>query len=118
MIGRTIEERRPVPVGPALWVLLALSLAVLAAATANVHPALADYLRHKERVFGPDRVWTYAARPYFGRGPTYSRLTTFFLALCLAGPVWAAAGGVLREPGWGAGGVFAVLLGGLFALLF
>ena len=33
----------------------------------EVHPALVDYLRHKEREFGPERVWVTVARSYMVR---------------------------------------------------
>ncbi len=85
----------------------------------DVHPALADYRRHKEREFGPARVWCYRARAHLGAGEEYPSLQTFFQALALSGVPWITWGSIRGEEGWiVAGALGGFLFGGLFAFLF
>ena len=82
----------------------------------DVPPALADFLRHKERTFGPERVWTYRARPYFGRFKQYPGWSALFAALTLASGAWLAWGIVNKQAGWVAGGFFGLIFGIVFSV--
>jgi hypothetical protein len=82
----------------------------------DVNPALADYLRDKQRRHGPERVWTYVGRSYRGGGLLSRRWLLWWLACLATGPLWLAAAFVLAEPVWGGGGVLLCLCGGIFAL--
>jgi hypothetical protein len=84
----------------------------------DVPRALADYLRRKEWEFGPDRVWSYKARAHLGLGDGYHRAAAFFLAFALSGALWVVWGVARREEGWVGGGIAALLVGALLALLF
>jgi hypothetical protein len=81
----------------------------------DVHPALADYLRYKERQFGADRVWSYRARRYRGIPAQFPRLAAFCLAVVLAGLTWGVIGTLRSEPGWGVGGFLGAFVFGLLA---
>lgn len=83
----------------------------------DVPKLLTDYLRHKERIYGPERVWSYRARTRLGQGLQPRRLRAFFLALLLSGIIWLIWGSVRREEGWVAGSVAPLIFGGLFSLL-
>ncbi len=83
----------------------------------NVPTALKGYLARSERVHGAERVWTYAARGYLGRGAQPKRLQAFFLALLLSGIAWLIWGTLRGEADWIGGAAAATLLGALFTLL-
>ena len=80
--------------------------------------ALADFLRHQERRFGPEQVWTYRARPFLGRSKRHPRLMAFFLALLLSAPFWIAWGIIQKQEGWIGCGSSGLFFGGLVSLLF
>src|SRR5438105_1545468 len=105
MIGQTVECHPSPPVGMTLWLLAALALG-----------ALAGYLRHKERAFGPQRVWTYCGRTFRAGGEPPRRLTAIFLALALSGAGWLLWG-VLRPSPWAVGGAVLLLVGGFLSLV-
>jgi hypothetical protein len=83
----------------------------------DVPNTLADFLRRKERAFGPERVWTYRARPYFGRFKQYPGWSAFFAALTLTSGAWLAWGIVNQQGGWIAGGFFGLLFGIVFSVV-
>jgi hypothetical protein len=83
----------------------------------DVHPSLADFVRRKERDFGPGRVWTYRARTHLGRGPERPRLAAFSLALLLTAVIWLPWGIATRDEGWIGGGSLILVFCGLFAVL-
>ena len=84
----------------------------------QVPSKLMDFLRHRERRFGPEQVWTYKARLHLGRSKRHPRLKAFFLALLLAAPFWIALGIVQNQHGWIGCGVCGLFFGGLLTLLF
>ncbi|HTU21787.1 MAG TPA: hypothetical protein VMG10_27360 [Gemmataceae bacterium] len=84
----------------------------------DVPSTLLDFLRHRERRFGPDQVLSYRRRDYLGLLKALPRLRACFLALMLAGAAWLIWGIVSGQTEWTGGGVVTVVLGGLFSLLF
>lgn len=90
----------------------------------QVPSTLMDFLRHRERLYGPEQVWSYRARAHLGRSKQHSRLREFFLALTLSAAVWIVGGIVLvggniqTRAGWNWIGVGAIglMFGGLFSL--
>ncbi len=80
----------------------------------DVPAELADYLRHQERRFGPQRVWTYCGRTFRAGGEPPRRLTAFFLALALCGAGWLLWG-VIRPSPWAVGGGALLLVGGFLS---
>lgn len=78
---------------------------------------LVDFLRQRERRFGPEQVWTYRSRVHMGRGNRHPRWKAFFLALALAAAAWLAWGIVQKAEGWIIGGSVGMFLGGWFLLL-
>lgn len=83
----------------------------------EVPDALVDFLRHRERQFGPDQVWTYRARTQLGQSKRHPRVRAFFLALALAAVCWIGWGIVQKEEGWIVCGSVYLLIGVLFSLL-
>jgi hypothetical protein len=79
---------------------------------------LAPYLRHKERAYGAERVWSYRARARWEHGLQPRRLRAFFLALLLSGVVWLIWGSVRGEAGWVVPGATILICGGLFTWYF
>jgi hypothetical protein len=82
----------------------------------DIHPTLVPYQRYKEQEYGPARVWSYRARRYQGRGPSYPFLTPLSFAGVLAGLVWLLIGILQQEPGWLGGGVLTLIIAGVFSL--
>src|SRR5262249_4134951 len=85
----------------------------------NLPEVLAKYCAQQEARFGPERVFSYRARPH--RARSRRRIA---IALCvasgLAGLSWIVAGLLLgkdREP-WIVFGIFVAVFAGLFALAF
>lgn len=88
-----------------------------ASGSRDVPPTLADFLRHRERTFGPDQVWTYKARAHLGLFKGLRWFRAFFLSLLLAAAVWIVCGIVLQVEGWVGAGIFGMIFGGIFSLL-
>jgi hypothetical protein len=89
-----------------------------ALAARDVHPGLEAYARRKQRDFGEDRVLCCRARSHLGGRGDYRAAVAFFGALLLAGVFWIVWGVARGVEGWWAGGIPAVMFGGLFTLLF
>jgi hypothetical protein len=90
----------------------------------EVPSKLVDFLRRRERQFGPEQVWTYRARAHLGRSKQRPRLMAFFFALAVAGAAWLVWGivwGIVldrAEEGmsWFGVGFAGLVFGGLFSL--
>lgn len=83
----------------------------------DVPEPLMDFLRRKERYFGPEQVWTYRARAHLGQSKRYPRLRAFFLALLLSAGAWLVWGIAHGQEGWIVGGSLGLFFGGLSLLL-
>ncbi len=80
-----IPQRLNMPV-ERVYAFLAEKIAGSGART--VHPRLAGFVTEQEAAFGPERVWTFAARQHLGRRPSTRRGRACCVAIVLSGLCW------------------------------
>jgi hypothetical protein len=82
----------------------------------NLPAALAKYYAEQEAAFGPERIFSYTARPHWS-APRRRVAIAVSLAFALTGVIWTVAGVLLgkNNEAWIVIGIMVAIFGGLFA---